>query len=266
MIPSLNRELLKNKSINYDSDRAEKERQSILKILNTPRHRRLKRDEYVHNAESTFYTYKPQLAIVTKGVVANDISFSFYAAHSDDPKALLDAINFADIYQYAWAGDGNESFGTIVVEIDGTRQGIPTYAVPEILNKEDLPEIKAENNKLILKNNSYYCFKTTRGVSFTFTVKDKSIRVANTEQIRKHCIKGWNNTYQGYEHIDAGTVLSKLSIGSTAYRKNKEEINTFCKNVSIDTGFFTVDAGKGEYVYYYDGNGQIINMLSKLKL
>ena len=196
-------------------------------------------------------------ALIDGSVNLSGSELSYYFNHFNNPRAILDAINFGENVSCGYDPNFKE-YGVMSFSYMGIRQIIPNYAVPK-MNTGALQGIHAVNNSLVLNNKSYYAWTTQNGSRYTWTVNNGRIGWACSESLLSEDI---NKKYTNYkwEMRKAGNILSALAQGKDLYGFKREEVLSVCKNVGLTTGFFSINAGDGEHHYILQESGNVINI------
>lgn len=201
-------------------------------------------------------------ALIDSSVNASGEQLSYYLNHYNDMNAILDAINFGENVSCGYAPDFKE-YGIFSFDYNGSWQIIPNYAVPRI-NPGSLPQIRAVNNALVLKDKGYYSWTAANGSQFVCTVDNGRIGPALSESLLVENTNQKGKNYR-WEMRKTGNILSALAQGKSLYGFNKKDILSACESVGITEGAFSIDAGNGRHNYILQESGKVINVDKQMK-
>ena len=176
---------------------------------------------------------------------------SFYHENKENPRVLLDAINFFDgICGFDTAR--NFYFGD-----DGHGQIIPASAVPRI-KTEVLPKLGAEGNKLCLSSKSYVSYTSKDGTTYACAFTGKSLSIAFTEDMLRSD-RGNGATKDYKEMFTTTSVISGLIRESIngLYMFSGETVKDALANVGIKPGKFSISVDGEEKTYYLSEDGTV---------
>ena len=217
-----------------------------------------KRDTLSIPNNTKIFTKDGIAALIDGTPIPEESQLIFYFENYNNPKAILDAVNFGKKVSCGYNPDFKE-FGITRIEVDGKLQIIPNYAVPKMTAK-GLSEIKAVNNTLTLSNKSYYSWTACDGKTYPWAVRDGRIGWAKSELMLSYDDIPDSTGYRR-EMFFSGKILSALAKGGSGLLIfDKKDILDVCEHVGIETGFFTVDAGAGTHHYYLKESGKVENI------
>lgn len=122
--------------------------------------------------------------------------------------------------------------------MNGKRQIVPNYAVPGI-KSNSLPAIEAQNNNLKLDNRAYYCWHTSSGDNYTWTVNNGKIQWVDSESLLEESeITGRPGRNHAWEMRKASWILSDLARGKSLWGYSNQDVIATCSKVGINKGFF----------------------------
>lgn len=126
----------------------------------------------------------------------------------------------------------------ISLDLNGKRQIVPNYAVPGI-KSNSLPAIEAQNNNLKLDNRAYYCWHTSSGDNYTWTVNNGKIQWVDSESLLEESeITGRPGRNHAWEMRKASWILSDLARGKSLWGYSNQDVIATCSKVGINKGFF----------------------------
>ena len=202
------------------------------------------------------------VALIDKSANTSAQELSFYFSNYNNMEAILDAINFGGNVACGYNPDFKE-YGVISFDYHGSRQHVPNYAVPKI-NSALLSGICANNNLLVLSNQSYYSWITSSGGRFTWTVNNGKIGWAASESLLAENTNQKGTNYK-WEMRKASNILTALAQGKSLYGYDKKEVLSVCEKVGLTPGVISVDAGAGRHRYILQENGKIVNVDKKIE-
>lgn len=209
----------------------------------------------IHNDQSIFQYITHGTKQEKKGPVDSLVGidrerFSFYLENRNNPRALLDAINF---FEGLHGTDNNGDFWLG----EGYEQIIPKSAIPRI-KTEALPELKATNNKLCLSSRSYVSYTSKGGVAFACAVGKQNLMLASTEsafwfESRRRATKDYKEMFK------TTLVIGNLIADSTngLYWTPKADVRQALANVGIKPGKFSISIDGEERTYYLYEDGRV---------
>lgn len=218
----------------------------------------------IHNDQSIFQYIAHGTKQEKKGLVDSLVGIdrerlSFYHANKDNPRALLDAINF---FEGLHGTDNNGDFWLG----EGYEQIIPRSAIPRI-KTESLPELKATNNKLCLSSKSYVSYTSKGGVAFACAVGKQDLGLAHTESM--FWLESGRGATKDYkEMFSTASVIGGLIRDSIngLYWTPKADVRQALANVGIKPGKFSISVDGEERTYYLYENGKVITEKVALNL
>ena len=215
-----------------------------------------KRDSLSISSSARSFSKESIAALVDKSANVSVSELSYYFANYNNPRAILDAINFGTHVEGGYNPDFKD-YGVMSFEYNGSRQVVPIYAMPKI-NTSPLPGIHAVNNALVLKNKSYYAWTGINGSRYAWEVKNGIIGYAQSESL---LAENMGTNYRR-EMGKAGNILSNLAQGSEPWEGlySRKEVLATCEKVGIKPGFFSIDAGAGKHTYILRESGDVINV------
>lgn len=198
-------------------------------------------------------------AIIDSYLNVQSSELTFYFNNADNPKALLDFINFSRGDITGTFTSNASEYGAISIETNGVRQVIPCHAVPSI-DASVLDKMVAKGNVLRLCDRSYYAYTAENGKKYTMCVSDGFVGRAITESMKEN-ENNEKGERSGNNHAwtmrKVGNIITALGKGyaQTGY-SDKDNLSAL-SSVGISVGEFTIDIGKGEYKYLLHENGEI---------
>lgn len=219
------------------------------------------RDSFTISSEARKLSKESIVALVDKSANVSREELSYYFANYNNPRAILDAINFSEGVSCGYNPEFKD-YGVMRFNYNGSRQIIPNYAVPK-MSAGALPGIHAVNNSLILEDKSYYAWTTPSGRRYPLAVHNGHIGWASSEAF----LMMGDDTNRGEisdrrEMGKAGDILSRLAQGREPWEElySREEVLATCEKVGITTGFFSIDAGAGKHTFILRESGDVINV------
>ena len=214
------------------------------------------RDSLSISNRARSFSKKSIAALIDKSANVSASELSFYFANYNNPRAILDAINFGENV-YCGYNPEFKDYGILSFDYNGSRQVIPNYAVPK-MNAGSLAGIQAVNNSLVLNNKSYYGWTASNGGRYTWTVNNGMIGYAQSEKL----LAEDNSRIYEAEMGKAGDILSALAQGRSLWGElySRKEVISTCEKVGITPGFFSIDAGAGKHTYILQESGSVINV------
>ena len=218
-----------------------------------------KRDSLSISSSARSFSKESIAALVDKSANVSASELSYYFANYNNPRAILDAINFGSHVECGFNPDFKD-YGAMSFIHNGSRQVVPIYAVPKI-NTSPLPGIHAVNNSLVLKNKSYYAWTASDGRRYPWAVNNGYIGWAVSESLLTENMNPRERDSR-CEMSKAGNILSNLAQGGEPWEGlySRKEVLATCEKVGIKPGFFTVDAGAGKYTYILRESGDVISV------
>ncbi len=215
-----------------------------------------KRDSLSISSKARSFSKQSIAALIDKSANVSASQLSYYFANYNNPKAILDAINFGTHVECGYNPEFKD-YGVMCFDYNGSRQVVPIYAVPKI-NANSLPGIHAVNNSLVLKNKSYYAWTGINGSRYAWEVKNGIIGYAQSESL---LAENMGTNYRR-EMGKAGDILSTLAQGRSLWDGlySRKEVLSTCEKVGITPGFFSIDAGAGKHTYILQESGHVINV------
>ncbi len=205
------------------------------------------------------FSKKSIAALIDKSANVSASELSFYFANYNNPKAILDAINFGTHVECGY-NPAFKDYGVMCFDHNGSSQVVPNYAVPKI-NTSTLPGIHAVNNSLVLNNKSYYAWTTSDGRRYPWAVGNGHIGYASSELLLADNTNQRGTNYKA-EMRKASGILSTLAQGGSLWDvlHSRKEVLATCEKVGIMPGFFSIDAGAGKHTYILQESGNLINV------
>ena len=243
-------------------DRKSLAAQGALRILAGSGNNR--RDSLSISNSARSFSKKSIAALIDNSANVSASELSFYFANYNNPRAILDAINFGTNVECGYNPEFKD-YGVMCFDYNGSRQVVPNYAVPKI-NTGTLPGIHAVNNSLILNNKSYYAWTVSDGRRYPWAVNNGYIGWAVSESlVTENTNRG--ETSSRWEMGKAGDILTHLAQGSSLWDVlySRKEVLSTCEKVGITPGFFSVDAGAGKHTYILQESGEVINVDTEIK-
>ena len=216
-----------------------------------------KRDSLSISSSARSFSKESIAALIDKSANVAASELSFYFANYNNPRAILDAINFGTHMECGYNPEFKD-YGVMCFDYNGSRQVVPIYAVPKI-NANSLPGIHAVNNSLVLKNKSYYAWTASDGRRYPWAVNNGYIGWASSEALlTENTNPGERNSR--CEMGKSERILKNLAQGSSLWGYSREEVLSTCEKVGIKPGFFSIDAGAGKHTYILQESGNVINV------
>lgn len=215
-----------------------------------------KRDSLSISASARNFSRERIAALIDKSANVSAGELSYYFANYNNPRAILDGINFGEHVECGYNPDFKD-YGVMSFDYSGSRQVVPNYAVPKI-NTSTLSGIHAENNSLVLNNKSYYAWTTSNGSRYPWAVSNGNIGYASSESL----LTENHGTDDRREMVKASGILSALAQGESLWDVlySRKEVLSTCEKVGITPGFFSIDAGAGKHTYILQESGNVINV------
>ena len=203
-------------------------------------------------------------ALIDQSANVSASELSYYFAHYNNPKSILDAINFGKNVSCGYDPAFKE-YGIISFEYNGSRQVVPNYAVPKI-NPNTLPKIYAENNSLKLNDKSYFVWITEGGGKYTWAVNGGNVGWVSSESLLSDNTMRRGENYK-WEMRKVSDFLSALAKGKSVGCDpvGLKEALAIYEKVGISPGFFSVDAGAGKHLYFLEESGRTINVGERIE-
>ena len=248
------------KYIRYECESSiQKARLQMLSVADSKKRDTLNLSEQAHR-----FSKESIAALVDKSANASESELGFYFSNYNNVSAILDAINFGENVACGYDPDFKD-YGVISFDLNGKRQIVPNYAVPRI-KSSSLPAIEAQNNNLKLDNRAYYCWHTSSGDSYTWTVNNGKIQWADSESLLEEPDStGRPGNNHAWEMRKASWILSDLARGKSLWGYSNQDVIATCSKVGINKGFFSVDAGAGKHSYILKDNGRVVNVDKKIE-
>ena len=218
-----------------------------------------KRDSLSISSRAQSFSKKSIAALVDKSANVSASELSYYFANYNNPRAILDAINFGTNVECGYNPEFKD-YGVMNFDYNGSRQVVPNYAVPKI-NTSTLSGIHAVNNSLVLKNKSYYVWTASDGRRYPWAVNNGYIGWAVSESLlTENTNRGETNSR--CEMGKASNILSILAQGGSLWNVlySRKEVLATCEKVGITPGFFSIDAGAGKHTYILQESGDVIDV------
>lgn len=232
--------------------------QAVLRLLSGSGNSK-KRDSLSISSSARSFSKESIAALIDKSANVSASELSYYFANYNNPRAVLDGINFGTHVECGYNPDFKD-YGVMSFNYNGVRQVVPIYAVPKI-HTSTLPGIHAVNNSLVLKNKSYYAWTASDGRRYPWAVNNGYIGWASSEALLTE------NTNPGerdsrWEMRKAEGILTNLAQGSEPWEGlySRKEVLATCEKVGIKPGFFSIDAGAGKHTYILRESGDVINV------
>ena len=217
------------------------------------------RDSLSISSRAQSFSKKSIAALVDKSAHVSASELSYYFANYNNPRAILDAINFGTNVECGYNPEFKD-YGVMNFDYNGSRQVVPNYAVPKI-NTSTLSGIHAVNNSLVLNNKSYYVWTASDGRRYPWAVNNGYIGWAVSESLlTENTNRGETNSR--CEMGKASNILSIVAQGGSLWNVlySRKEVLVTCEKVGITPGFFSIDAGAGKYTYILQESGDVINV------
>ena len=232
--------------------------QAVLRLLSGSGNGK-KRDSLSISSSARSFSKESIAALIDKSANVSASELSCYFANYNNPRAILDAINFGTHVECGYNPDFKD-YGAVYFTHNGIRQAVPIYAVPKI-NANSLPGIHAVNNSLVLKNKSYYAWTASDGRRYPWAVNNGYIGWASSEAL----LTENSNPGERNSRCEMGKsegILKNLAQGSEPWEGlySRKEVLVTCEKVGIKPGFFSIDAGAGKYTYILRESGDVINV------
>ncbi|MBD5507820.1 MAG: hypothetical protein HDR05_07185 [Lachnospiraceae bacterium] len=218
-----------------------------------------KRDSLSISSRAQSFSKKSIAALVDKSANVSASELSYYFANYNNPRAILDAINFGTNVECGYNPEFKD-YGVMCFDYNGSRQVVPNYAVPKI-NTGTLSGIHAVNNSLVLNNKSYYVWTASDGRRYPWDVNNGYIGWAVSESLLTEN-RNPGERDSRWEMSKAGNILSNLAQGREPWEGlySRKEVLATCEKVGITPGFFSIDAGAGKHTYILQESGDVINV------
>ena len=218
-----------------------------------------KRDSLSISSSARSFSKESIAALVDKSANVSASELSYYFANYNNPRAILDAINFGTTATCEYNPEFKD-YGIMCFDYNGSRQIVPNYAVPKI-NTSTLPGIHAVNNSLVLNNKSYYAWTASNGIRYPWAVRNGHIGYAASESFLANNENQRGINYKA-EMREASSILAALAKGSSLWDvlHSRKEVLSTCEKVGITPGFFSIDAGAGKHTYILQESGNVINV------
>ena len=198
-----------------------------------------KRDSLSISSTARSFSKESIAALVDKSANVSASELSYYFANYNNPRAILDAINFGSHVECGFNPDFKD-YGALSFIHNGSRQVVPIYAVPKI-NTSPLPGIHAVNNSLVLKNKSYYAWTASDGRRYPWAVNNGYIGWAVSESLLTENMNPRERDSR-CEMSKAGNILSNLAQGSEPWEGlySRKEVLATCEKVGISQNILVV--------------------------
>lgn len=231
-------------------------KQAVFQLLSGT-HDGKKRDSLSISASARSFSKEHIAALVDRSANVSANELSYYFANYNNPSAILDAINFGEHVECGYNPDFKD-YGAMYFTHNGIRQVVPIYAVPKI-NANSLPGMRAVNNSLVLKNQSYYAWSPSSGGRYPWAVSNGHIGWASSESLlTEETNRGGSS--DRWEMRKAGNILSNLAQGVDLWGYKNEDVLKTCASVGFTPGFFSIDAGAGKHTYILQEFGGVIDV------
>ena len=232
--------------------------QAVLRLLSGSGNGK-KRDSLSISDSARSFSKESIAALIDKSANVSASELSYYFANYNNPRAILDAINFGTNVECGYNPEFKD-YGVMCFDYNGSRQVVPNYAVPKI-NTGTLPGIHAVNNSLVLNNKSYYAWTAPDGRRYPWAVNNGYIGWAVSESLLTEN-RNPGERDSRWEMSKAGNILSNLAQGREPWEGlySRKEVLATCEKVGITPGFFSIDAGAGKHTYILQESGDVINV------
>ena len=217
------------------------------------------RDSLSISSEARKFSRENIVALVDKCANVSKGELSYYFANYNNPRAILDAINFGEHVECGYNPEFKD-YGAVYFTHNGIRQVVPIYAVPK-MSAGSLPGIHAVNSSLVLDNKSYYAWTAPSGRRYSWAVSNGHIGWASSESLLMlGDDTNWGGTNDSWEMRKAGNILSNLAQGVDLWGYKNEDVLKTCASVGFTPGFFSIDAGAGKHTYILQEFGGVIDV------
>lgn len=218
-----------------------------------------RKDFFSVQEQSPYIIYERETPVAVVNDASPGLHFRFYFDHYNNPRVLLDAVNFAQVVE-GIGGKENWKYGTYRFWENNQEnmQIIPKYAIPR-MNPEDYSLLYAKNNTLVLDDRTYQTFRSSDGGSYVISICKKRINYACTEEQYDRIVneKNLKNCQGAREARDVGSLLSSLAKCDIKESvSNNNNLRTL-EMIGIQPGFFKIIFEGETYSYYLSESGRI---------